>query len=158
MSEVQTLTHEDLLVNSNLSKQEIREKIALIEAELKKHPQIELPLQHYFSNGVYAREMSVPKGILLTGKIHRFENMSIISQGEVTVISIDGVKHYKAPATFVSSPGVKRLIYAHENTVWTTVHATKETDIKKLETDLVADSYEEIGLLDHDVIKVLEEK
>lgn len=158
MNAVTVLEHRDFYMTANLSQQEIREKIAAIEEELRKLPQVELPLRHFFSNGVYARELSIPKGAMLTGRIHRFENMSIITRGEVTVLSIDGLVHLKAGDIMVARAGVKRLIYAHEDTLWTTVHATQERNVEKLWDELTADSYEEMGLLDHNVIEMLEEK
>jgi hypothetical protein len=45
----------------------IKLKIALLEAETKKHEQIELKIVHYFANGLYAREMHMPSGKLVTG-------------------------------------------------------------------------------------------
>jgi hypothetical protein len=111
--------------------------------------QVEIPVEHYFSEGVYAREMRVQKGTLLMGKIHKFKNMNILSSGEVSVLSIDGVKRVKAPFTFVASPGSKRLFFAHEDTVWTTIHGTDETDLDKIENHFIAKSYDEIEAIDH---------
>jgi hypothetical protein len=48
----------------------------------------------------------------------------------------------------VSRPGTKRVGYAHEDTIWTTIHATEETDMEKVEKELIAADYEEISPLD----------
>ena len=106
---------------------------------------IEVPIHHHFSKDVYAREMRVPKGAVIVGKIHKFQNLNILSQGEVSVISIDGVMRVKAPYTFVASPGAQRVFYMHEDTVWTVVHGTDETDVEKIEEKFIAKSYEELG-------------
>ena len=50
---------------------------------------------------------------------------------------------FKAPFTFVSKPGVKRMGLAHTDTVFTTIHATDKTDVSELEADLVVSTYEE---------------
>lgn len=136
----------------NLSKEEVRELLAKIEEFMKTCPQVEIPLKHYFSNGVYAREITIPKGALIVGKIHKFQNMTSISKGEVSVLSIDGQVRLQAGDTIVSSPGVKRLIYAHEETKWTTFHATKETDIEKIEKELIADDYSDV--VENEIIEV----
>ena len=41
---------------------------------------LELPLVHYFVNGVYGREIFIPAGVLVAGRIHKTEHISIISQ------------------------------------------------------------------------------
>lgn len=136
------------LVNSasleHLSKQDIRDTIAKIEDFCKTGVEMEIPLKHHFSKNVYAREITFPKGTIIVGKIHKHQNLNILSQGEVTVLSIEGVKRVKAPHTFVASPGTKRVIYAHEDTVWTTIHGTDETDLEKLEDEFIAKSYDEV--------------
>lgn len=125
----------------------IRDFIANIENQCKqstdKHV-IEIPINHYFSKDVYAREMVMPKGALVVGKIHKHKTLSILSKGEVSILSIDGPMRIKAPYTFTSSPGVKRLIYAHEDTVWTLMHGTSETDLVKIEDQFIAKNYEEL--------------
>lgn len=145
---------ERMLSVSELTPQEIRAFIASVEQKLINLPQTELPLQHHFSNGVYAREIAIPPGIAIIGKIHKYQSLNIVSKGEITVLSTDGFKRIKAPATFISNPGVKRLGITHEETVWTTIHATDETDLTKLEEELIAKDYDDvIGL----VAPVLEE-
>jgi len=138
----------------------LRDRIDLLQERLiEKYPQVEPPLKHTFSPGVYARELFIPQGSLIVGKIHRHENMNIISKGNVSVFSIDGAAHFEAPHTFVASPGVKRVIYAHEDTVWTTIHGTHETDLEKIEAEFIAKDYDEIYLSTNrtldDVLNVL---
>jgi hypothetical protein len=121
-----------------------RELILEIETRMRELPgQMELEPTHHFSKGIYARELRIPAGTLLTGKIHKFENLNIISQGDISVVTEDGVKRIQAPCTLVSPPGTKRIGYAHTDTVWTTIHATEETDLEALEAELIAASFEE---------------
>src|ERR1035437_3101590 len=117
-----------------------REVVNALEVEMFKMPQLNLSVKHYFSNGVYARELFIPAGTLLTGKIHKFEHLNIMSQGDMSVLTEDGVKRVRAPFTVVSPAGTKRIALAHSDTVWTTIHATNETDLNKIESLLVADS------------------
>lgn len=116
----------------------LKDKIDRLEAELFKSPhQIEIKTTHTFAKGLYAREIFIPKGTLLTGKVHKHEHLNIVSLGDITVLTEDGLKRIQAPCTLVSRPGTKRVGFAHEDTVWTTVHATDETDLEKLEAELV---------------------
>ena len=120
------------------------DKLTSFETEMMKHEQVEIEIVHHFAPGVYAREMRVPKGTVLTGKIHRHGHLNIMSQGDVTIAKEDGKARVKAPYSFISEPGTKRAFYAHEDTVWTTIHPTDETDLDKLETELIAKDYEDL--------------
>lgn len=110
-----------------------RDKVSIIEAEMLKHEQVEIPLKHYFSPGVYAREITIPAGTLLTGRIHKFEQLNILSGGEISVLTDDGMKRVSAPFTVVSPPGTKRIAFAHTECTWTTILATEEKDPDKME-------------------------
>jgi hypothetical protein len=105
----------------------------MLEEEMRKHEHIEIPVRHYFSPGVYAREINIPAGTLLTGRIHKFSQLNILSGGEISVLTQDGMKRVKAPFTVVSPPGTKRIAYAHTECTWTTILATEETDPDKME-------------------------
>jgi hypothetical protein len=78
--------------------------------------------RHYFADGFYAREIKIPAGVILTGKVHRHEHINVISQGRITVWTEDGMKTLEAPCTLVSRAGAKRVGYTHTDTVWTTFH------------------------------------
>lgn len=109
-----------------------------LEAAMLTQPQRHIEPVHHFAAGLYAREITIPAGTLLTGKIHRTQHLNIISTGEISVWT-DGepVRRIRAPYAFVAQPGTRRVGYAHEDTVWTTVHATTETDLEQLEAQLI---------------------
>lgn len=124
----------------------LRDKVHALEAEMFKHEQLDLPVKHHFSQGIYARELFIPKGTLLTGKIHKYEQLNIMSKGDMSVLTDDGIVRVQAPFTIVSPPGTKRVAYAHEDTVWTTIHGTDETDLEKLEDHYIAQSDQEYSV------------
>lgn len=130
-----------------MSKEDVRELISRVEEACKMGGvPIDIPINHHFSDRVYAREMQMPAGALVVGKIHKKNNLNILSKGEVSVLSIDGLIKVKAPYTFVGSVGTKRLIYAHDDVVWTTIHGTEETDLDKIENEFIAKNYDELPL------------
>lgn len=102
------------------------------------------PLKHHFSEGVYAREVFIPKGTFVVGAIHRREQLNILSSGELTVITVEGIRRVKAPFTVVSPPGTQRVALAHEDSTWTTILKTDEKDIQKIEEEFIVESYEEL--------------
>ncbi len=117
---------------------EIRERFDDIERMMAQHPPVEMPPTHFFAPGIYARQIVIPGGTLLTGKIHRTAHLNVISRGSISVWSeTEGVQRITAPFTFIAGLGTRRIGFAWEETVWTTVHATTETDLEKLEAELI---------------------
>lgn len=121
----------------------VRVKIERLEHMMRQFGGVTIEPKHHFAKGLYAREIFIPKGTLLTGKIHKHEHLNIVSKGDISVLTEAGPQRIKAPFTIVSMPGTKRVGYAHEDTVWTTIHATEETDLEKIEAELIAESYED---------------
>lgn len=121
----------------------IRNNVYAFERLMKKQPQVEIPVKHYFSQGVYAREIFIPAGTILTGKIHKYSQLNILVIGEMDVLVEDEVKHVKAPFTVVSPPGTKRIAKAVSDCIWITVHGTEETDLDKIEHHFIAENEDE---------------
>lgn len=123
-----------------------REKVFAIEEVMRRDPAsilkdgraVELKAVHHFSYGVYARELHIPAGVLLTGEIHRLENLNILSQGDMSVLTENGIVRVQAPFTVVSPPGTKRIAYTHSDCIWTTVHGTFEKDVDKIKEFFIA--------------------
>lgn len=114
------------------------EKINAFEAELAQLPQVNLPLNHVFTPGLYVREIFIPKGTLLTSKIHRTEHPFVISKGTISVWTEgEGIVRYQAPHTGVTKPGTRRVLYAHEDVIWSTFHPTHKTDVAEIEKDII---------------------
>src|SRR5579859_3741447 len=124
-------------------KELIRDKIFAAEAYLKEQPQVEIPVKNYFSQGVYAREITIPEGIILTGEIHKFKQLNILSKGCMSVYTEERIIKVEAPFTVVSPAGTKRIAYTHSECVWTTIHGTDETDIDIIRSKFIAKDEQE---------------
>lgn len=127
-----------------------RMQIESLENEVRKHPMAitdsksldELfQLKHTFSDGIYIREGLIPKNTLIIGKIHKGRTLNFLMKGEITVLTEDGIKRLKAPLQFVSPAGSKKVGFTHEDTIWVNVHATQETDLVKIEEEVILPSY-----------------
>ena len=104
-----------------------------------------LPIKHYFMDGVYVREMIMNPGMLVVGAIHKHRHMCFLLQGHLSVASDSGITDYIAPCIIVANPGERRVLYAHEYSVWYNTHKNPSNteDVNQLEKDIVATSYEE---------------
>ena len=92
--------------------------------------------EHNFSDGVYIRTITMPPNSLILGAKHKTRHMNIVSKGIVT-FSVDGIiTTVEAPCMFESDVGVSKVLFNHNEVVWSTVHVTDETDIETLEAIL----------------------
>jgi hypothetical protein len=123
-----------------------RDGVLALEAAIKQMEQVECPVMHHFAPSNYAREIHMPAGSVIIGKIHKHAHVNVISQGHVTVVTEFERKEYFAPCTFVSEPHIKRAVYCHTDTRWTTIHPTEETDLEKIEDEVIAKNYDELLL------------
>jgi hypothetical protein len=104
-------------------------------------------IHHHFGTGVYGRELFIPAGQVIVSKIHRGKTLSVIAQGEITVISEEGAKLYKAPSVFVSPPFTKRVVVSHTDVVWVTSHENAENseDLEEIESRIIAKDFTELN-------------
>lgn len=122
--------------------------MALQEAALStdpaEFPRLNCPLVHRFVPGIYAREIFMPAGTFAVGKIHLKAHLSVIL-GDISFAStVEGLRRVTGCETFECEAGIKRAVYAHEDTWWTTFHPnpTDERDLAKLEALLIAPDFE----------------
>ena len=104
-----------------------------------------LPINHFFMDGVYIREMTMYKGMVVIGAIHKDLHMCFLLKGHLTVANEEGVVEHIAPCFIESSPGVKRVLYAYEDSVWYNTHKNPNNirNVEQLEKELVVTNYEQ---------------
>jgi hypothetical protein len=104
-----------------------------LQEEMSKFPQLELPTQHFFADGMYARSLFRPAGTLIVGKQHKREHFYIVVTGKVQV----GQNTYGPGTVVVSGPGTKRAVLALEDSLCITVHRTNKKNLDKIERELI---------------------
>lgn len=104
---------------------------------------------HYFASGVYAREMRIPAGQVVVGKIHKTEHLAILLEGRVRIITEAGSEEIAAPRLMVCPPGTKRVARALTDARWLALHAVgEERDVEKIEQHFIAASFDELDAPD----------
>src|SRR5208282_1500573 len=113
-------------------------------------PQIECPLKHEFTPGLYIRTIWMPatkEGTLVLSKIHKTEHPYFISKGSASVwIEGQGWKLLRAPFRGITKPGTRRILFIHEDCVWTTIHATNKTNVDEIERDVIFDPDQDVAV------------
>ena len=124
---------------------ERREKLSSLEQAMLQEEQVKIPVEHRFSGGIYAREITIPKDTLLTGRIHKFDHFDIMLSGDITVSTDNGeVKRLTGLNIMEGSAGKKRAGFAHEDTHWITFHSAEERDPEEMYEFLTCGSFEEL--------------
>jgi hypothetical protein len=100
------------------------------EAFLLTLPQVDLPIVHHFTEGLYARDMMIPAGVALTGAVHRGDSFFMIRSGVLAILTPHGPELVAPGFMHPTKAGAKRAGYAVTDVICTTFHAnpTNETD------------------------------
>lgn len=114
-----------------------REQVDRLQEAVAAVPQIELQTQHDFCPGFYARSILIPAGTVLVGKVHATEHIFMVTQGDISITTDEGVMRVQAPFQAICKAGMKRAGFAHTDTVCVNIHITTETDLTKLEAELI---------------------
>jgi len=119
-----------------------REQIERFEGALLDMEQagagVVIDTSHHFADGQYARTVFLPAGTFATGGEHKHGHLNVC-HGDITVWTEEGMKRLTGYHVIPSSPGAKRVAFAHADTYWTSVHLNPgdERDLHALENNLV---------------------
>jgi hypothetical protein len=90
---------------------------------------------HYFAPGMYMRELTIPKGMLVVGKIHKHAHFLILLKGRAQIVSEFGNDLVESGFISISPKGVKRVVLALDECTFLTVHSnsTNCEDLAEIE-------------------------
>lgn len=134
----------------------LEDAVKALQTEILSMPQADGSVRHIFMPGIYMRELTIPAGVVSVGHNHRYNHISMLTKGRITVMNTDGsLTELVAPFTMISSPG-KKCAYSHEETVWVNVHAADCTDVETMEQMLYdwSDAPDRIKELPSDVKQI----
>lgn len=122
-----------------------RANILAWEEKAKELPQIDIPVKHHIHGGMYGREITIPKGSIITGQIYKFDHFDIMISGDITVSTDSGeTKRLTGFNVFKGMSGKKRAGYAHEDTQWITFHPFDGADGDEIQDFITADTFDEL--------------
>tara|TARA_R100000656_G_scaffold101998_1_gene74238 strand:- start:134 stop:697 length:564 start_codon:yes stop_codon:yes gene_type:complete len=142
----------DFSILPEYTKEQFRDGIMKFEKKFNKssiaHKKSELnvynPLRHFFADGCYIREIFNPAGELVITAIHKVAHPFFLMKGTMSILTEEGEQRISAPYYSITKPGTKRIIYAHTDCIFVTVHATDKTDIKEIENDIITEDYRDL--------------
>ena len=94
-------------------------------------------IAHFFSEGIYAKQLLLLENHSAPTHVHKYDHLSILAYGRV-VIAVNGNQLiYTAPACIEIKAGQEHSILAVEDSIFYCIHATNEKDINKIDETLI---------------------
>jgi len=83
-------------------------------------------VHHHFAPGVYVRELVVPKGMIVIGRVHKFDHVFMVIKGSAMVWSSDkkGLTRIDAPLIIQASKGTQKVVKTLSDCIFVTSHST----------------------------------
>ncbi len=114
------------------------------------------PLKHSFIGDRYIREIFIPAGCMIVGKIHKTDHPIFLMSGKIRILDeFKGESLLEAPMTICSMAGSKRVGLAVEDTVWVEVLPNPNGHKQicdELEDELIAKNYSEIECVERKAV------
>jgi hypothetical protein len=100
---------------------------------------------HYFSSGLYVREMFISAGYFGFTGIHKLANPLFLMKGVVWCTSEDGVQELVAPTFVLTEPGTKRVCWVAEDSVVVNVFPNPGgiTDLDEMDRIIACTSWDQ---------------
>jgi hypothetical protein len=140
------VTMGEIDTRSDMAPQALRDRIVQFEEIILEGEQVDIPVTQYFCNGTYVREITIPAGVILTGKIHKHPCLSVVLTGKMEVITDQGPKIIEAPLVYESPAGVKRAGQCLEECRWLTIHPWDGPELNEYQMagQLTVDTFEQL--------------
>ena len=89
--------------------------------------------------------MGMKKDSVVVGAIHNHLHVWFLLTGRILVITEETEEEFISPCYVVSTPGVKRVICAVEESIFVNIHKNPSNtqDLNKLEAEIVSKNYKE---------------
>ena len=116
--------------------------------------QTEGAVTHNFADGQYIRKIVMPKGLLVTTKIHAKNHPFFIMKGEASIYGNNGVERIKAPFHGITEAGTKRVLYIHEECTFITVHRTDCLSGDDVVKEITVDDFSKLNLKGFDIEQI----
>ena len=101
--------------------------------------------KHYFSNGLYVREVFCQKNSFAFTVIHNAANPLFIMKGVVYSTTEGGVEKLSAPTFVLTESGTKRMLWFQEDTIAISVHPNPDglTDLDEIDKKMFSCDWQE---------------
>lgn len=112
-------------------------------------PAVHLPVTHRFTPFLYAREVFMPTGTVLTSQLHQSTHPYVVLSG-VALVAIPGEEPVRLEAGYVgiTQAGTRRALYIEEDCRWITFHPLSPAE----------EAMRQAGATDDELLAVIRER
>lgn len=114
------------------------ESVRHLESQIEHLPQVNVQSQTLVHGRMAARAIFIPAGSLLTGVLTNCDNISVLV-GDITVTTAAGPVRLTGFNLIPANAGFKRVVIAHADTWWATLHHTDLTDVSAIEEEMTSE-------------------
>lgn len=115
-------------------------RVRELEAITRELPQVEIATEHVLHGGMYARTITIPAGVLLTGALIRVPTL-LVFDGHATVSAGDEAIELAGYHVLAASAGRRQAFLAHADTRLTMVFATQVKSVEEAEDEFTDESH-----------------
>lgn len=108
------------------------DQVMQVQAAMQAMPQLELQATMHFTDHACARELFMPAGAALVGRMHKTKHLLVVCSGTVRMTAEGLMQDITGPCVLHTTPGTKRLILALTDATLITFHVTEETDVDRI--------------------------
>ena len=123
-------------------------KVAVLEREILKMPQVHIDTAHLIHGGMYARTIMIPAGTVLTGALIKIPTI-LIAQGDAIVYIGNDTIELSGYSVLPASANRKQAFIAKTDTYLTMIFPSRVSNIKEAEhefTDEAASLFSRNGV------------
>lgn len=115
------------------------DKVRLLEEISKKHPQFNIPVEHFLHGGMYVRTVMIPKGIVITGALIRLETTLVVS-GHAMIHTGDAWIEREGYNVLPAAAGRKQIFVALSDVNLTMFFPTTAKTVKDAEEQFTSEA------------------
>jgi hypothetical protein len=103
-----------------------------LEKTIGECPQVECPLEHFFTPSIYTRKIFMPAGSVVVSLKHKTTHPFFILKGRVAVLRVNDLGEFEIEGMHeaghmgITRSGTKRFLYNLEDTIWVTCHSNPD--------------------------------
>lgn len=96
---------------------------------MKSMDQVDLNEQHLLADGMYCRQVSMPKGSLVIGHVHKKQAINVLAAGRILIKTKmeDPWNEVSAPFVNTTPGGMRKIIYVLEDACFMNIFRTNNT-------------------------------
>jgi hypothetical protein len=115
------------------------DKVRILESIAQKHPQFNIPVEHFLHGGMYVRTVKIPAGVVITGVLIRLETTIIIS-GDAMIHTGEKWIERKGYNVLPAAAGRKQIFVALTDVNLTMFFPTKAKTVKDAEEQFTTEA------------------